>query len=163
MRRLLPALLLLLAAWPARAQPSDATRQFLDQAAAGGLFEVAAATLAEARGSATLQPLARRLLADHETINRRLAELGQAMGAALPDKPDAAQLKRLDDLEAVSAAAFDRRFLDSQRIAHESAVRLFADYAETGDDPVLRAYAAEVLPTLRAHLADVETLSARTP
>lgn len=85
------------------------------------------------------------------------------MGAALPDKPDAAQLKRLDDLEAVSAAAFDRRFLDSQRIAHESAVRLFADYAETGDDPVLRAYAAEVLPTLRAHLADVETLSARTP
>ncbi len=92
-----------------------------------------------------------------------LAALALERGVTPPVTPGPMQEKTLGELPEISASTFDRRYLESQQGAHEAAIALFASYAEGGDDPVLRAYAAEVLPTLRAHLADVETLQARTP
>ena len=61
-------------------------------------------------------------------------------------------------LREVSASDFDALWLRQQQTAYESALALFAGYASEGDDPALRAFAAEVLPTLNAHLDDIEAL-----
>jgi putative membrane protein len=150
----------LLAGQQAAAEPSEASRGFLAQAAAGGEFELAASEVALERGGAALQPLAHQLLADHATVGERLAELAAERGIELPSGPDASGQQLLDRLRSVPASEFDAIFLQQQQAAHESAAALFAGYASAGDDPALRAFAAEVLPTLNAHLDDIEALIA---
>ena len=77
MLRLLRVLALLLpaalASTAARAEPSQASRDFLEQAALLGQYQLLASDVAIERGGAQLQPLANLLLADHAAVGARLA------------------------------------------------------------------------------------------
>jgi putative membrane protein len=53
--------------------------------------------------------------------------------------------------------AYDR--LQLQQQAHEQAVALFEDYAKTGGNADLKAWAATTLPLLKEHLAMAKKLS----
>ena len=41
---------------------------------------------------------------------------------------------------------------------HRSTVEMFENYATTGKDPDVKAFAQQTLPTLKAHLAAVKAL-----
>ena len=162
MLRLLRVLALLLpaalASTAARAEPSQASRDLLEQAALLGQYQLLASDVAIERGGAQLQPLANLLLADHAAVGARLAQLAAERGIDLPAKPGPGEEQMLARLREVSASDFDALWLRQQQTVYESALALFAGYASEGDDPALRAFAAEVLPTLNAHLDDIEAL-----
>jgi len=147
-----------LASAVARAEPSQASRGFLEQAALLGQYELLASDVALERGGATLQPLANLLLADHAAVGARLAQLAAERGLELPADPGAGEEQMLERLRGVSANDFDALWLQQQQTAYENAIALFAGYASEGDDPALRAFAAEVLPTLNAHFDDIKAL-----
>jgi putative membrane protein len=61
-------------------------------------------------------------------------------------------------LEAKSGQDFDRAYDQRQLQGHEKAVSLFEQYAKTGDNPRLKAWAAKTLPHLKGHLAMAKNL-----
>ncbi len=61
--------------------------------------------------------------------------------------------KKLEELKAKTGSDFKRAYDQMQLAAHEEAVTLFGDYAMTGENPDLKAWAAQTLPHLRDHLA----------
>lgn len=140
---------------------SDAeARNFLERAALADRFEIASAEIALERGGQTLQPLANLLLADHQATTARLTELADEYGLQLPDAFEPGSENLLKRLREVSAADFDRTFLEQQLAAHEAAVALYGGYATEGQEASLRAFAAEVLPVLNAHLDKIKALLA---
>ncbi len=70
----------------------------------------------------------------------------------LPQGLDAAHQKLLDQLSGLAGAKFDAAYKSAQVKGHVQAVRLFAAYAKSGDNPELKKFAEDTLPTLRDHL-----------
>ena len=64
----------------------------------------------------------------------------------------------LDDLRGLQGADFDQLYVVQQIKSHKEAVAIYRDYARHGDNSNLRAYAAQLLPTLGMHLRDAQDL-----
>jgi putative membrane protein len=65
----------------------------------------------------------------------------------------------LSQLQAAPEGTFDLAYRDAQVAAHQNAVTLFQNYATNGDNPTLRATAAQALPKLQQHLAMAQSLA----
>jgi len=65
---------------------------------------------------------------------------------------DARHADMLNQLASAPPRQFDRLYGRMQVAAHQEAVALFTAYAQSGEDPSLRAFAQSALPTLQHHL-----------
>lgn len=136
--------------------PVPSAQEFVTRAAAGDAFELASGRLAETRSrNAEVRGFAALLVADHTTSSEKLAKAVAESGHALTAPAAAADL---DQLPAAPDAEFDRRFLEAQVRAHEQALALLQTYAEDGDVPSLKAFAAEAAGAVRQHLAEARSL-----
>lgn len=130
-------------------------------------YETDTARLAETRsGNAAVKAYAARMIADHEALASHLGEMvtrdGIAPGStgAVTAPADPAEAEVLTALNAAEGEAFDRLYLDAQAKAHADAIRLFTDYAESGDNAGLRDFAVSTLPKLQEHqhaVAELQT------
>ncbi|PVE23073.1 DUF305 domain-containing protein [Microvirga sp. KLBC 81] len=64
----------------------------------------------------------------------------------------------LNQLASTSGAQFDRLYGQYQRMGHQEALALHANYAQAGGDPSLRQFAASVVPHIEQHMADTRRL-----
>ncbi|MGH2414845.1 MAG: DUF4142 domain-containing protein, partial [Microcystaceae cyanobacterium] len=55
-------------------------------------------------------------------------------------------------LSKLSGATFDRELMNQMVIDHQKTVSLFEQEAQQGQDPDLKAWAAQTLPILKDHL-----------
>jgi putative membrane protein len=126
-------------------------RDFIDKAAAIGMYEVKAAKLAMERGqSSQVKNTAKMLLDDHQKSNEELKTLAQKKGVTLPMTLPADMQANLDKLQKASGAEFDRMYMQQQQDGHKQAVSLFKT-ATSSSDPDLRQFAQKTLPTLQQH------------
>jgi putative membrane protein len=139
-------------------RPTGIDAEFVDKAGMIGKVEQQASQLALDRSSnPAVKAFARRMVDDHGRIAGELRRLGAAKGVPV-------QSRMLVD-PAVTALrireghAFDAAYvaLAGPR-AHEAAIRLYDAEARNGRDPQLRAFAANALPMLNAHLAAARRL-----
>ena len=72
-----------------------------------------------------------------------------------PDKLDAKHQAVVDELAGRQGGDFDKAYIEAQYKAHVETVELFKGYAQAGEDKRMRAFAAETLPKLQAHLDHV--------
>jgi putative membrane protein len=123
-------------------------------------FEIQSSELALSRSqSGKVKDFATRMITDHMNAAGKLkAALGQARLAAPADALDAKHQTMLDNIKRADAATFDNTYVNAQYLAHVEAVNLFESYSKSGDNPQLKAFAADLLPTLRAHLDHVGKL-----
>ena len=84
---------------------------------------------------------------------------GPAGAPAMALDPRHAQM--LNQLAGVRGRTFDAAYAQMQVMAHREAVGMFAAYAQAGNEPALRNFAAQVLPNLQHHLAMAQRLSGR--
>lgn len=132
---------------------SEQDRQFLQQAAQAGLFEIKKSKLAlERSDNRHVRAFAKRMIADHSAQAEQLAALAGKLGVPLPDKVNPKQAKLLKMLRGVPDGKFDRAFMRVQVAAHHEAIALFAAEAERGRHPTVRKFAAKSLPVLKDHL-----------
>lgn len=68
----------------------------------------------------------------------------------------------LNQLAATSGPQFDRLYGQAQRTGHQEALALHSGYAQAGNDPGLRQFAASVVPHIEHHLADAQRLPGGT-
>ena len=67
----------------------------------------------------------------------------------------------MEKLQKAKPEEFDAQYIAIQRQAHEEAVKLFSDYSKNGDDPKLKQFAADSLPTLEMHLDHANKLKGK--
>lgn len=129
-------------------------RRFLQITAANLRFQSEASRLALARSnSPAVKDLANTLLARQQTAQPELLRLLHARGMALP-MPTNAHGKTLKRLARLDGAKFDRLYVDE--VVMRSGQEDIANYEKVelhAQDPVLKAWIARQLPTLRFHFA----------
>jgi putative membrane protein len=176
MKRLLALapVIAVLAAAPAFAQQQAATggaatgklsqedRMFLDKAASGGLAEVEEGRLAEQKASKdAVKDFGRRMVTDHSKANEQLMAVANQLGAKPPTQPDAKDKASADRLKGLNGAAFDRAYMEAQVKDHKETVALFEKEAKSGQDPQLKQFAAQTLPTLKEHMEMAEKIGTK--
>jgi putative membrane protein len=128
---------------------------FANAAAASDNFEIETSRLAATKAqSAKVKAFAEQMIKAHTDST---AKLKAAAGAATPSITPVAQLtatqqQTLDDLGAKSGAEFDRAYAAAQRDGHQMTLDALKSYSASGDVPPLKAFAAELVPTVTAHL-----------
>ena len=131
------------------------TRDYVQKAAMGDLYEVEASKVALARSqSADVKEFAQQMVDAHtrssDDLKARLARAGQIV--ELPTMLDAEHQRKLDDLKAATPRAFDARYAAGQKEAHDQALMLHRDYAMRGSVADLKAFAADIVPKIEMHV-----------
>jgi putative membrane protein len=143
--------------------PSDETKAdvFVAKAAASDLFEIEAAKLAAKRSTnPSVKKFAAAMEKAHTATTADLKSAIAASGAAItpPTMLPADLQEDLDDLNKADAKDFDKKYADSQVDAHQAALNLLQRYAQDGDTPAIKAFAAATAPKVQEHLNMAEGL-----
>jgi putative membrane protein len=126
---------------------------FVRQATESGRKEMAAArdALPQLRNP-ELRRLAEMLANDHGAANAKLAQLAESKGwpvpAAAPDAPPPGDAR----------GDFDAQWTADMLAGHERSMALYRAEAKSGEDPDLRQFAHDTLPTIEHHLAALRNL-----
>lgn len=155
-----------LAQTPPPPPPPGATTQampFVKTAGASDLYEIESSRVALRKTrSAEVRELATMLIRHHTKTS------ADTMAAALaarvkPPKPMLMPEHRaqIAELNAASAADFDRVYLAQQLPAHQAALALMQGYASGGDKPQLRKAATGAVPIIQSHIDRINQLQAR--
>lgn len=138
--------------------PDTTARHFLIMASIGNLQEVSAGKLAvQKAGAPDVKSFGQMMITDHSGGERMLLQLANAQGIQLPAAATATPPGDLS-LSKASGDEFDRMYIHSMLSGHRATVTMFQNYAVTGKDPQVRAFARQMLPTLKAHLAAIKSL-----
>ena len=63
----------------------------------------------------------------------------------------------------LNGAAFDQRYVQDMIAGHTKAIAIYKQEAANAQDPEVKAYAEETLPTLQKHLDDAKALQKAKP
>lgn len=137
-------------------------QKFVKHAAAGGLFEVEAARVAvEKADNADVKEFAKKLQTDHQDANEKLSSLAGSKSVTLPTAVSPDHQKKIEQLNQKSGTAFDRAYVQLMLKDHPKDISLFERQAKSGSDAELKAFAQDLLPTLKEHLKMAQDLQSK--
>jgi putative membrane protein len=139
---------------------TPATQNFVSKAAMTDLFEIEAGKLAQQRSTNDdYKTFAQMTIDDHTNTTTQLKTMQASIrGLQLPSELDSAHKQKLQKLQALAEAPFERQYKAEQVQGHEQAIRLFETYAKSGDNTELKKWAEDTLPTLKTHLQHAQAL-----
>jgi putative membrane protein len=155
---------------------TPSAEQFRAKASSSDAFEIVSSKIAQTHATdAEIKDFAAMMIRDHTATTDKLVALGGVSKASLEKKMETGkdgkyqssdlfsmtQANELNSLSAKSNADFDKTYMDDQVQGHKDAVALMEDYAKNGDNAKLKAFAAEVLPTIKEHLAMAQKIDAK--
>jgi putative membrane protein len=128
-------------------------RDFIMDAATGGLMEVELGHIAAQKGSSdAVKQFGQRMVDDHSKANAELMTLASSKGITLPTTLDEKNQAKVTKLQGMSGAEFDRAYSKMMLSDHSKDVGAFEKQSTKGTDPDLKAFASKTLPTLQEHL-----------
>lgn len=140
---------------------SSQDRDFIMDAAIGGMMEVELGQMATQKGaSEAVKQFGQRMVDDHSKANQELMSLASSKGITLPTAIDEKHRKDMTKLSAMSGAEFDRAYSKMMLSDHKKDVSEFEKQSTKGADPDLKAFASKTLPTLHEHLQMANALPA---
>jgi putative membrane protein len=138
---------------------ADSAQDFVDKAAAGGMFEVDSSKVAQEKAQDQgVKDLAQKMIHDHGAANAKLETIAGEQKLKVPMELDAKHKSDLDTLQN-SKAPLDQPYVEMQRNAHVDAIKLFESYAKDGDNAQLKAFATATVPTLKMHQDMIEKIA----
>lgn len=131
------------------AQLNDKDKDFMMDAAKGGMMEVHMGQMAEKQGqSADVKTLGKTIVTDHTKANNALMALASKKGVKLDTS------HKMD--EKMSGSNFDHEWLEQMVKDHEKDIAAFEKEAKDGADADVKSFASKTLPTLKKHLKMVQ-------
>ena len=128
-------------------------RNFVMQAADGGMAEVELGKLAQQNGaSADVKQFGQRMVQDHGKANKELEAIATKLGVTPPKKPSEKHQADAKKFAKMTGEQFDREYAQHMVMDHEKTVALFKQQASGGQAPELKAFASKTLPVLEEHL-----------
>lgn len=143
------------------ATPTDAAG-YVAKAGAGDMWEIESSKALLAKsGNAEVKRFAQMMIDQHGQSTAKIKAAASASGLEVaPPKLDIDQQKMLDEIKAADAAGIDAIYLTHQRTAHGAALALHNAYATNGDADALKKAAAEIVPVVEKHRAELDKLAA---
>ena len=136
--------------------PDTTAKHFLVVASIKNLQEVSAAEQALKKAKKPeIRAFAQQMVKDHGEAEQQLLQLARSQGISLPL---AATSGIKPDLLLADASNFDSAYVHAMSAGHGNTVQMFENYATTGKDPAIRAWAQQMLPTLKMHLDHIKTI-----
>lgn len=136
-------------------------KSFAEHAAIGGIAEVEMGKLAQQKAASDqVKQFGQKMVDDHSKANDELKQVASAKGLTLPTDLDAKHKSKLDKLEKLSGAQFDKAYMDDMVADHKKDVSDFEKEAKSGKDSDIKGFASKTLPTLQEHLKMAETTHA---
>ena len=145
---------------------APSTPEFIQKAAMSDMYEVQAGKLAAEKGqSDAVKQFGQQMVDAHTKTTDELMGIVKSKNIKVdvPTKLDSEHQKLIDDLNSASAKDFDKTYASQQVDAHQNAVKLFKKYAEDGDDPDVKQFAAKTLPAIEHHLDEAKKLPSGPP
>ena len=135
-------------------QLAEADQTFVEKAAQDSIAEIDLGELAKERAeSEEVKQFAQRMIDDHGKANEQLEEIAKSKGAVIPTEAGEEHSKLRAELGELEGEAFDQKYMAAMAEDHQKAVDLFQKQAEEGQDPELKSFAEQTLPTLKEHLS----------
>jgi putative membrane protein len=135
------------------ASPAPLDAQWLQTSIAGDRFEIAGGKLALRRSQdATVQRLARRLVADHSKSLREAAATARKLGVPVPSAPMPSMQWELHILRTLPAGSFDAEYAALEVKDHVQDIEEASTEKQKGQTMELRQLARKDIPVLRMHL-----------
>jgi putative membrane protein len=134
---------------------------YLATAASSDMFEIQSGQLAQQMSqNPGVQSFGGMLVTDHTQSTQMLMAAAQSARVSPPPPALLPQHQALlDQLRAAgSGPSFDMAFQQIQIQAHQQALMLHQNYAQSGDVPALRATAGQIVPVIQRHLAMAQSL-----
>lgn len=141
---------------------SQADQHFLNEASAGNLAEIHLGSLASSKGTTpAIREFGRWMESAHSFASRELSTITERMhGEAAPPKLEAAAAQAMGRLEGLSGERFDAAVLDTMIADHKKDLEGFGQEASGGGDFLVKSFAKNMVPAIREHLAEAESLRA---
>jgi putative membrane protein len=143
------------------AQGSTMTdQQFVEFVAQTDMVEANLGQLAQtASSSQPLKDYAQMLVTDHTNDLHKVQDTAHQISLNVPNAIDAENNKTMiAPFEKLTGAAFDARYAREMVAGHTKAIAIFKKEAADAQNPALKSYAEETLPTLEKHLAGAKDL-----
>lgn len=142
-------------------QPDTATLNFIKQASTAGMKEVKAGKLAANKAiSNDVKSFANQMVTDHTKANDQLMQLIKSKNWNIMPPSDA-ETNPDRMFTGASGTAFDKTYVSMMVLDHQKAVALFENAANTVQDPDIKAFAKQTLPTLQQHLASIQAIATK--
>jgi len=137
----------------AKSSLSHGDREFIENAAKGGMAEVDLAKIAQERASSPeVKQFAQKMEHDHSQANEKLRTLAQEKGVTMPGGPSFKDSHEASKLSKLQGRDFDRAYMDYMVKDHKKDVKEFDKMAQKAKDPDVKAFAQQTAPTLKEHL-----------
>lgn len=150
------------AATPAASATQPITaEQFMMEAAANNLAEVATGRMAAQKGATDdVRSFGQKMVDDHTKANEELKGIAEKHGVDLPNAPKPEHQKVSEHLNALNNESFDVSYARQMVVDHDKAIALFERGARVEQADV-KAYAEKNLPVLRQHAQHARALAAK--
>ena len=134
------------------------TRDFVMEAASGGMMEVELGQLAQQKAtSQKVKDFGAMMVRDHTKANEDLKSAVNGkitVPATLSDKHQ----RHINDLKEETGHDFDVDYIKMMVNDHEADIKKFENIAKESNDPAVRDFANNALPTLRNHLTEAKAI-----
>lgn len=136
-----------------KVQLSGEDRHFLEEAGTGGMMEVKLGQLALTQSTNDeVKSFAQRMITDHSKANDELKRIASKYGVSFPADLEREQKGMYEHLSELRGADFDREYMRHMLEDHIRDVQSFQNQAKKGENPDLKAFAANRVNTLEQHL-----------
>ncbi len=153
------SVLLALPALSQSTQLSPRDKEFLKMAAVSNMTEAHLGEMAEGKAAKTgIKDYGQMLVKDHTKAYQELSVLDSKLGQAIPKGINVRRDKAVEKLADLKGRRFDGQFLREEVQDHERTLAVFKREAQHGQDPDVKAYANQALPTMEEHLREAEKL-----
>jgi putative membrane protein len=125
---------------------------FVQKATEGGIAEVQLGKLAVQKGSPDVKEFAQKMIDDHTSINKDMANVADSIGTMLPRKMNKVDQAEYDKLSSLSGDAFDKEYILYTAKGHREDMRDFRMEVSVAADPGLQAEVAKAATMIRQHL-----------
>ena len=126
---------------------------FAKDAARGGMAEVKLGQLAQDKGTSdAVKEFGKRMVDDHSAANDKLKSIAQQESVNLPTDLSKKDQATYDKLSKLAGDAFDRAYARDMVKDHQDDIAVFRQEASNGQDPQIKSFASDTLPTLQDHL-----------
>lgn len=131
---------------------ADKDEDFIEEATSGGLMEVELGRYAQQNAqNPRVRNFGAMMVRDHSQVNEELKAILTQKNLTVPTQMEDNHRNRMNNIQKKTGADFDKEYMGEMVDDHEKDVDRFKRYAENGNDPELKAFAAKTLPVLLMH------------
>lgn len=132
-------------------------KKFAMEAASGGMLEVQLGQYVQQHGqSEQAKNVAKMMVEDHTKANEQLMACVQKKGVMIPKELNEKDRMTLEKMQKMEGSSLDRAYLMAMVEDHKNDIKNFQNEAQNGQDPEVKMFAQNTLPTLQAHLMHVQ-------